>query len=61
MTKEQAWGENVSMCVCVFLQQDISTAENVVCWGGAALICASFEVLIGKQPQKAELISNLEL
>lgn len=30
-------------------------------WGGTALISGSFEVLIGKRPQKAELISNLEL
>lgn len=29
--------------------------------GGTALISGSFEVLIGEQPQKAELISNLEL
>lgn len=28
---------------------------------GTALISGSFEVLIGKRPQKAELISNLEL
>lgn len=28
---------------------------------GTALISGSFEVLIGEQPQKAELISNLEL
>lgn len=36
-------------------------AENVASWGGTALVSGSFEVLIGEQPQKAELISNLEL
>lgn len=60
-------GENLCTCVHVFFSQSHKRcfhsqirAENVVGWE-TALISGSFEVLIGEPPQKAELISNLEL
>lgn len=60
-------GENPCMCVPVFIPviqrmfAQPNRSRECGGLGGTALISGSFEVLIGEQPQKAELISNLEL
>lgn len=68
---DQKWGEmRENLVLLLIIQKMFPPLQNKSreCSGRkgggvgcTALISGSFEVLIGKQPQKAELISNLEL